>query len=304
MVQAWQGISWDVRLQLKPYLPGRHSSHAVPLKPPWQRHSPVPVYPSSQEPWPWHGVSGPPGQAERLEKKSASLAQVHVCSLSQLAILSSVKLWAGNACNCISLGVCKSGCDTFDYCEPCALNSLTYFHSSYWKGVEDPFSPDFVGAVIWLFAHSDPCVNGTARIEPFLCVPLGYVLSGWPQRAAHSELTKVAWDLQVSICETGTEQAGRAMCGWIYDKQRSWPSVCPGGDPRAVPLQGWQVKESSLEVSAMGDWSRASQIDSSCSELQLTAAYSADECTRLWLSHYALWLSGESGVAVWTWAYV
>lgn len=39
-----------------------------------------------------HGVSGPPGQAERFKKRSGSLGQVHVCSLSLLVIYWSVKI--------------------------------------------------------------------------------------------------------------------------------------------------------------------------------------------------------------------
>lgn len=80
----------NARLQLELYLPGKHSSHDVPLKPRSQRHSPVPLYPSSQEPWLLHGVSGPPGQAGRIKKKkkkSVCLAQVHAYSLTLFFIV-------------------------------------------------------------------------------------------------------------------------------------------------------------------------------------------------------------------------
>lgn len=39
-----------------------------------------------------HGVSGPPGQAERLERKSGSLGQVRVYSWSLLVIPRSVQI--------------------------------------------------------------------------------------------------------------------------------------------------------------------------------------------------------------------
>lgn len=128
------GGSSDVRLQVKPYRRGRHSSHAVPLKPPLQRHSPVPEYPSSQEPRPLHGVSGPPGQAERKENWFLSSgACLFAVTVGSLVFCKNRR--AGSACKCLSPEVCKSACDTWDYCEPCALNSLIHFHSSHQKGV-------------------------------------------------------------------------------------------------------------------------------------------------------------------------
>lgn len=49
---------------------------------------------------------------------------------------------AGNACKCVSPEACESGYDVYDHGAPHALNSLTYFHSSYQKGVEEPSNPD------------------------------------------------------------------------------------------------------------------------------------------------------------------
>lgn len=180
-----------LRLQLEPYLPGKQSSHEVPLKPLLQRHSPVPLYPSSQEPWLLHGVSGPPGQAERFKKKKKKwLFSSSVCLFIVTVIYCFVKiLELGKACKCIFVGACKSTCDT---CKLHAPNSLKHFYNSCQKSVVDAPSPGSgcccLGACSFRSISEWHCPD-PAQIQPCLCTSM-WSLCCWGEHKRQLGWTK------------------------------------------------------------------------------------------------------------------
>lgn len=59
MGQGRESLPWH----WGPKAPGAQSSQAVPAKPGWQLHCPLPRIPSRHTPWSLQGLLGPPGQA-------------------------------------------------------------------------------------------------------------------------------------------------------------------------------------------------------------------------------------------------
>lgn len=59
MGQGRESLPWH----WGPKAPGAQSSQAVPAKPEWQLHCPLPCMPSRHTPWSLQGLLGPPGQA-------------------------------------------------------------------------------------------------------------------------------------------------------------------------------------------------------------------------------------------------